>query len=363
MIKKYNKISQFSLAKRSRINKYLIQVDNNRYYSNFGPLYFKLRKKIEKHLNYKNNGVILTSSGHSSLLAVTKYLRTKLNKKYVLCPSFSFYSNPLSIIDSGFKPYFVDIKKNDLIIDFDLVKKTLSKKNNIAFLMVTSPLGYPVDIEYLNKLQKTIKIPIVYDAADAYLNLKKKINNQIFITCSFHPTKTFGSNESGLIICRKRYVKKCENIINFGVSEKNSASNIIGFNGKFSEYDAAILLSNFDVIGEKIKNLKKRISIIKNSLKDKFQIIHNGKFISNKITFYKNVNIENKFVNLCQKYNISLNRWWSKNAMHQINIFKKYPKTKMTNTLKLKKNLIGFFINDKMKINEIKSFCKDVKKL
>ena len=45
MIKKYNKNSQFSLATRSRINQYLTQVDNNRYYSNFGPLSFKLKKK------------------------------------------------------------------------------------------------------------------------------------------------------------------------------------------------------------------------------------------------------------------------------------------------------------------------------
>tara|TARA_Y100000816_G_scaffold292235_1_gene286525 strand:+ start:285 stop:1367 length:1083 start_codon:yes stop_codon:yes gene_type:complete len=357
-------LGQFSLAKRDKINKYLRQVDNNKYYSNFGPLYFKLKKKIERNLNYKDNNVILTSSGHSSLLAVTKYLSTKLKKRYVLCPSFSFYSNPLSIIDSGFKPYFVDINANNLVIDLKLVKKILSKNNDIAFLMVVSPFGYPVDIEYLNKFQREINIPIVYDAADTYFNLKKKINNKIFITCSFHPTKTFGSNESGLIICPNKYEKIFENIINFGISKKNNKSNIIGFNGKFSEYDAAILLSNFDNMNEKIKNLKKRVSILRNSLKAKFKIVHyKKKFITNKITFYKDYSIQRKFIKLCQNYNISLIRWWSKNAMHKVNIFQKYPKSKMTNTLKIKKNLIGFYINDKMKITQIKSFCSNVEKL
>ena len=52
----------------------------------------------------------------------------------------------------------------------------------------------------------------------------------------------------------KKYEKIFENITNFGISEKNSKSNIIGFNGKFSEYDAAILLSNFDDLNKKIKN-------------------------------------------------------------------------------------------------------------
>ena len=78
--------------RRGKINKYLKKVDNNKYYSNFGPLYLEL-KKIETNLNYKDNNVILTSSGHSSLLTITKYLNTKLKKKYVLCPSFSFYSS------------------------------------------------------------------------------------------------------------------------------------------------------------------------------------------------------------------------------------------------------------------------------
>ena len=65
-------LGQFSLARRGKINKYLKKVDNNKYYSNFGPLYLELKKKIERNLNYKDNNVILTSSGHSSLLTITK---------------------------------------------------------------------------------------------------------------------------------------------------------------------------------------------------------------------------------------------------------------------------------------------------
>lgn len=363
MIKKYNKNSQFSLATRSRINKYLTQVDNNRYYSNFGPLYFKLKKKIEKHLNYKNNGLILTSSGHSSLLAVTKYLRTKLNKKYVLCPSFSFYSNPLSIIDSGFKPYFVDISSNDLVINFKLVKQILSKKKDIAFLMVVSPFGHPIDIDYLNKFQKLIKIPIVYDAADAFLNLKKKINNQIFITCSFHPTKTLGANESGLIISPNKHTKTLENIINFGLKNKNSVSNSIGFNGKFSEYDAAIFLANFDEVASKTRYLKKRLKIFFKYFPKKYKIVNYEKTITNKINFYTNPNKIYAIRKLFLKHKIILNKWWSEKSMHEVNIFKKYPKTKMYWTNLIKKNIYGFYIDHKMSTKKIKNFCNEFSKL
>ncbi len=351
-------ISQFKLAHSSKVIKYLKEIDKNKYYSNFGPLYFKLKKKIEKNLNYKDNKIILTSSGHSSLLAVTKYLSTKLKKKYVLCPSFSFYSNPLSIIDSGFKPYFVDINNNDLVINFNLVRQILSKKNDIAFLMIVSPFGYPVDIEYLNKFQKEIKIPIVYDAADSYLNLEKKINNKIFITCSFHPTKTFGANESGLIISPKKNVKKLKSIINFGLK-----SNTIGFNGKFSEYDAAILLANFDEIKAKTRNLKKKLKIFFKYFPKKYKIINNKKTITNKINFYFNQKKTNKLRQLCLKYNIIINKWWSKKSMHEVNIFKKYPRTKMNWTNFAKRNIYSFYINHKLNTNTIKNLCSDISKL
>ena len=50
------------------IDKY-IYISLNKYYSNFGPLYLECKKKFEKHFNLKKNKIILTSSGHSSLLA------------------------------------------------------------------------------------------------------------------------------------------------------------------------------------------------------------------------------------------------------------------------------------------------------
>ena len=41
------------LASYRKYKKNLIIVDKNRYYSNYGPLYFKLKKKIEKKFKMK----------------------------------------------------------------------------------------------------------------------------------------------------------------------------------------------------------------------------------------------------------------------------------------------------------------------
>tara|TARA_Y100000816_G_scaffold167410_1_gene119996 strand:- start:7808 stop:8887 length:1080 start_codon:yes stop_codon:yes gene_type:complete len=344
---------QFKLANSNQLNKYLKEIDRNKYYSNFGPLHEKTRYLIKKKLNLKNNDVILTSSGHSSLLAITKYLKTITKKKYVLCPSFSFYSNPLSIIDSGFKPFFVDISRNNLTIDFDKVEKILKKRTDVAFLMVVSPFGIPIDLKFLNDFHKKIKIPIIYDAADSFLNLNRNIKNNIIISCSFHPTKTLGANESGLIICKNQISSNIKRILNFGIETNKPNLNTIGFNGKFSEYDAAIFLANYKNINKKISRNKKLISEFKKVLTKKFRVLNSNNIKTNKIIIYSNVSFSKIFKTL-KSFNIVAKKFWSPNPMHKINIFKKYPKTSMNYTNDYSKKYFGFFINKDLKISQVK---------
>ena len=346
-----NKKPQFELVKRNKLNKHLNEIDQNKWYSNYGPLYNKIKNRLESDIKYSNNSVILTSSGHSSLLAVCKLLRSKTKKKYVLCPSFSFYSNPLAILDAGFEPYFVDINNDDLIMDSTLIDNILKKNDNIAFLMYVAPFGKPIDINKLNKIQKKYSLPVVYDAADSFLNLNKKISkNKIFITCSFHPTKTIGANESGAIICETKNSEKIKKILNFGIGLKDQ--NILGFNGKFSEYDAAILLANYNNIKKKIKLLNKIKNFFLKNLNRNYKMITSEKFISNKIIIQTNVSI-NKINKNLQQYSVRIFKLWSKKSMHEINIFKKYKRTKMTNTNLIKKKTICFYKDNTTKLIRI----------
>ena len=76
---KYNPL----LVPTKNLIKFLRQIDNNRYYSNFGPLYYKCKKLIEKKFNLKKNKVILTNSDHTSILACLYFIKN-LTKKNML---------------------------------------------------------------------------------------------------------------------------------------------------------------------------------------------------------------------------------------------------------------------------------------
>ena len=103
------------------------------------------------------------------------------------------------------------------------LEKILKKiKSTVAGIIIPSPFGYPVDVQKLNSIQKKFNIQVVYDAADTFVNFDKKIDlSNIMICCSFHPTKTLPSNESGLIICPKKKIESLKGIISFGYTGNN----------------------------------------------------------------------------------------------------------------------------------------------
>lgn len=357
------------LAIRKNLSKYLEKIDKNRYYSNFGPLYEFTRKKIKKDYNLKKNDVILTSSGHSSVLACCNYLKSINTKKIIVTTSFNFFSAPQAILQSGFEPYFVDIELSSFSINFDDLEQAIKiYKKNLAGILIPSPFGYPINIKKLNLIQKKYNINVIYDAADTFINFDKSLDkSNIMICCSFHPTKTLPSNESGLIICPKKRYEHLKSIISFGYSGINREASFVGFNGKFTEYDAAIFLANYNerkFIKKKIfKDLNFFYSYIKNLNIKNFVLQKNfGKtWISTKMCFYS----KNKSISLLkkifQKFGIEIYSPWNKKPMHLHKIFKQYKKGKMDNTLKLYNHFFTIPFNIDIKKLEIKKIINILK--
>jgi dTDP-4-amino-4,6-dideoxygalactose transaminase len=349
------------LSNSKNLMHYLKKIDKKRYYSNFGPLYNECKLRLEKYLNLKKNNIIITSSGHTSLLACC-YLIKKKNpkKKYILVPSYSFHSNPQAILQSGFEPIFMDINIENLCLDDSQISFAFKKYRSIAAIMFVSPFGYPIDIDYLNKIQKRFRVTIIYDAADTFANFdKKKIDNsKIFITCSFHPTKTLPANESGIIIAQKKYSKLLNSIINFGYSDSNiKETKRLGFNGKFSEYDAAILMANLDDIYNIKKKLFKNISYLINRLESnkfiKFQHSFGKTWLSLKLLIISNMEVNFKIIHRKFKdlYRINIYRPWSKFPMHKQFFFSRFKKLSLKNTNFIEKRIfcLPFSIDYKKK--------------
>ena len=347
------------LPKYREYKNYLKKIDNKRIYSNYGPLYLKTKNIIEKRLKLKNNSVVLTSSGDTSLYACLKYLRYKNKKKYILVPSFSFPSNIHSIINSGFKPIFLDIDPESWSVSHSEIIKEIKKNKEIGGILIVSPFGYPINIKSLNRLKIKSQTEIIYDAADTFLNLKDLKNLNFFITGSFHPTKNVPGNESGMIICKKSLEDIFKSILNFGQDEKKNV-NIFGFNGKMSEYDCAILLATF----KKLSKIKKKIKLLNNFIIKNvsnnsiiFQKDIGKSWLSNKVIFYSKTLGKNKIKKIFFKKKIILFNPWTGKPMHLHKFFTNYKKRSLKNTLFLSKRILGLPINYDLTNKNLKKIC------
>ncbi len=364
---KYNPL----LVPTKNLIKFLRQIDNNRYYSNFGPLYYKCKKLIEKKFNLKKNKVILTNSDHTSILACLYFIKNLTKKKYVITTSFNYFSAPQAIVQAGFVPYFIDININNLQYDEkDFLNIPNKIIKNLGCIILPSPMGMPLDIKILNKIKKKYKCELIYDAADTFNNLDENLDKiDFFTTLSFHPTKNFGANESGLIICKKKYESKIKDIISFGAANKSKRVKSIGFNGKFSEYDAAIFLANFfennkfrkTIKDNSIYFRKKFYSLKKNNIL--LQENYGKNWFSSKLCFIctnlKFSILKNKFL----KYGIEIFNLWSPKPMSDQKFFKNIKSTKLSNTKKYSDKIFGVSINKDFTKKEINLIIDAIDKI
>lgn len=356
-----------NLASSEKILPYLKAIDKNRYYSNFGPLYNLSCKKIKKKFKLKKLAPIITSSGHAALQACCFLIKSYSKKKFILVPSFAFFSNAQVIIQSGFEPYFLDINPETLEPNYKDIISLKKKNNNIAAVMLISVNGKINDIEKINNLKKEINCEIIYDCAESFINFNRTIDKANFLLISsFHPTKPFGANESGLIFCKNKYKNKIKTIINFGYESARSKktklisreAKYLGFNGKFSEYDAAVFLANF----ENFEKIKKKLfflnmlifSFLKTNDNYLFLKGFGEKWVSNKIYIIsKKIN----FIKIKKKFltkNINVFTPWSILPLHRQKLFRKFSRTKMDVTNNIIKNIFAIPLNNDLKLHQIK---------
>ena len=157
-----------------------------------------------------------------------------------------------------------------------------------------------------------------------------------------------------MIIAPQKHEDYFNSIINFG-SKTSKVKEVVnkGFNAKFSEYDAAILMANFDYINKFKIQIKKNLQyIIRNLAKEKkignnkegsgathnryinFQPHLSQTWLSLKLSVITNkkINFNKLYKKIQSSFKINIYRAWSPKPMHKHIFFKKFKKSLLVNT-------------------------------
>ena len=231
---------------------YIKQVDQNRNYSNFGPLSTLFKSRLAEKFSLSDPSCIeLFSSGTMALIGALEILK-KPGRPYCLLPSWTFVATAQAVIAAGLEPIFLDVDDGSMQLDAAIIgavtEEVLSKT---SVVLVVAPFGSPLNLDGFENLKDRFGLEILCDCAAGFESTK---DIKFPTVISLHATKTFGIGEGGLLISPSLdLISAVRSYSNFGFEGGRSAKRF-GINGKLSEFHCAVGLGALDMWGESREN-------------------------------------------------------------------------------------------------------------
>lgn len=230
------------LPRAAAIRPYLERIDAARIYSNFGPLARELEARLAGHFGLTPDCAVSAANGTLGLAATLSALALS-DSGVCLLPSWTFCASAHAVIAAGLTPHFQDVDLASWRLTPELAQQALREVANVRAVMPVAPFGAPVDGMAWQEFTKRTGIPVVIDAAAAFAG--QQIGDAP-VVISLHATKSLGAGEGAIVLARNpELIAEVTRRLNFGFYGVRSAS-VAAFNGKMSEYSAAVGLAAFD---------------------------------------------------------------------------------------------------------------------
>ena len=246
-------VTKTYLPDKEKFKRYIDEIYENGWVTNYGPMVKKLEKKLAEYLGVKN--LVLVANGTAALEIAYRTLEIK---GFAVTTPFSFVATTSSLVTNGILPVFADIDHDTLNLDPRNIENAITR--NTGAIVPVHVFGNSCEVEEIDRIAKKNDLKVIYDAAHAF---DVKVGNKSILeygdisVLSFHATKLFHTIEGGaLVINDDRLVKKARYLINFGIENAESIPDL-GINAKMNEFEAAMGLCMLDEIKEVTRQREK----------------------------------------------------------------------------------------------------------
>ena len=178
----------------------------------------------------------------------------------VIVPTLTFISTANAVLFTGAKPIFVDSQKDTWNMDPDLIEQSITK--NTKAIIPVHLFGHPADMDPIKKVARKYNLIIIEDTAEAHgAEYKGKPVGTLgdLGTFSFYGNKIITTGEGGMVLTNnKDFSDKIRILRDHGMSpEKKYVHNVVGYNYRLTNVQAAIGLAQMEkinsIIASKIK--------------------------------------------------------------------------------------------------------------
>lgn len=280
---------------------------------------FYTKKSQEALAQYLGAPKALLTTSCTDALEMSAILLDIKEGDEVIMPSFTFVSTSNAFVLRGAKIVFIDVNKNTMNIDENLIESAITPKTKA--IVVVHYAGWSCDLDKVMSLSKKHSIPVIEDAAQALgaTYKGKKLGTFGVMSCfSFHDTKNIQCGEGGaLVINDEAYFKRAEIIREKGT---NRSQFLRGQTDKYtwvdlgssflpSELNAAFLfaqLGKIDFINADRVRVWNRYH---KELKDQFEVLECPSYCTNNAHLFsirlKDIEQRTRFISYLKEHNIS----------------------------------------------------------
>lgn len=245
---------------------------------------------------------VVTNSGTSALrlgLEALKYTRSLKPGTKVITSPLTFIATVNAIVNAGFEPVFVDVDERTFSITAENVENLLKKTRNpreFGIILPVHLMGYPVKMDEINKVASSYNLVTFEDSAQAHgsqFKAKKCGSMSLLSAFSFYIAHNIQVGEMGALVTNDQKIYKLSKKLkahgrmcdcpvctrNTGKcprlpkgkkdSDPRFTHDLIGFNFKTMEFQAALALIQIKRIKSTIKKRQENILYLNDGL-DKF---------------------------------------------------------------------------------------------
>lgn len=335
---------------------YLQMIDDNRWYSNHGPLLQWFEQRLAVHFSLPPGSVIATSNCTESITLALRAVGAQPGSR-CLVPSFTFVASAAAVHAAGLVPHFVDVDAATWQPDpAQIIRRT--DLETVGAIIVVSPFGGMVDYAAWEDVSAVTGIPVIIDGAAAFDTLASApYFGNLPVAVSLHATKPLGIGEGGLVLVQNPDMQeKIRRLGNFGFLGFPEAAEL-GWNAKMSEYHAAVGLAALDGWHTKREVLAGLMESYTQELNAVLPLTpgFGSSWVASTACVVLPVEAE-QMACVLRAHGIETRRWW-RSGVHAMSAYKHLPADPLPVTTGLAHSLLGLPLHTDLDCAAIKEIC------
>lgn len=235
----------------------------------------KLEEEIARYCNVKY--AVGVASGTDALILSLVSLGIKEGNEVITTP-FTFFATAEAISKVRAKPVFVDIDERTFNINPELIEEKITEKTRA--IIPVHLFGQMADMKKINEIARKYNLKVIEDAAQA-IGAEQKIKDSFEKAgslsdagCfSFFPSKNLGGyGDGGMVVTNNLEIAEKIKLLRVHGSRKKYIHQIIGYNSRLDEIQAAILRVKLKYLDKWNKKRRENAAIYNSLLKDFLEI-------------------------------------------------------------------------------------------